>query len=276
MDALIKKIWHALASVRLTFLCMISMCVCAGCGYFLIRNHVNVFRPLQDISLIAWSGTWGLARLPYTWWFFVLLCLLALLCLNTFACTTDRVKALWRNRSRFSSLSAFILRLSPHVMHYALIIILAGYLVSYVFASTITTLILLPGRTTLVENTDVTITLNDLNIETYRGNRMAPLDGRAIGATAFIAFADSRGRIKKARLGLNMPARFHGLSVHLTDFAPQSEGGMVRRKYADLTVRQDPGISIYYAGMALFVLGLVIYVLSFTPWGENQLRGNHA
>ncbi|ACL05740.1 conserved hypothetical protein [Desulfatibacillum aliphaticivorans] len=276
MDALIKKSWHALASVRLTLVCMTCLCVCAGIGYFLIRSQVHVFKPLQDLSLISWAKTWGLAHLSVTWWFFLLLGLLALLCLNTFVCTTDRVNAIWRNRKRFPGRTSLVLRLSPHIMHYALIMILAGYLTSYVFANTVTSLILLPDRPTRVENTSITITLTDLQTQTYHGKRMGPFDGRAIKAAASLFFEDSKGRTKTAQAGVNRPVRFQGLSVHMTEFAPRSEGGMVRRKYAGLTVRQDPGIPIYYAGMALFVLGLIFYVFSITPWGERHMRGSYA
>ena len=136
--------------------------------------------------------------------------LLALLCLNTFVCTTDRVNAIWRSRKRFSSRFSLFLRLSPHIMHYALIIILAGYLTSYIFASTVTSLILLPGRPTRVENSSITVTLTDLQIQTYRGSRMKSFDGRAIGATASLFFEDSNGRTTTAQAGVNQPVRVSG------------------------------------------------------------------
>ncbi len=275
MDALIKKTWKVAASVRLTFVLMSAMCVCSGWGYFLIRDHVNLFKPLQDISLISWARTWGAAHLTHTWWFFALMTMLALLAVNTFVCTTDRTIAIWRSRKKFTGAYAFSMRLSPHIMHYALIIILLGYLSSYLFASTVSTVILLPGRETSIENTKITIMLKDMKLDFYKGKRMEAFEGRALDVTGFLVFKDNRGRQKETNIGINKPARFQGLSVHLSSFAPKSNTSMVKRKYMNATVRRDPGIFIYYAGMFLFVLGLFLYVLSFTPAGEIRLRGNN-
>ena len=55
--------------------------------------------------------------------------LLALLAINTFVCTTNRVVQLLAAKGSAGRMR-LALKLAPHIMHYGLIVILAGYLAS--------------------------------------------------------------------------------------------------------------------------------------------------
>ena len=85
------------------------------------------------MGLMTWIDTYGRHNLAVTGWFFVLLVLLFLLCCNTFVCTTERTLRILRNHQQQSA-AKLLFRLAPHCMHYALLLILVGYLCSYLFS----------------------------------------------------------------------------------------------------------------------------------------------
>ena len=126
-------IWKKLAGIHLTIVLCLLLAADLSFGYVCLNRNEILFAPLNDVGLIAWINTYGRCNLKSTAWLLALLVLLTLFCINTFVCTTDRVARLIRHRKKYPRLR-LLFRLAPHLMHYALILILTGYLSSYTFA----------------------------------------------------------------------------------------------------------------------------------------------
>lgn len=255
-------IWNKLGSIHLTVILCLLLAVDLTCGYVCLNRRTTLFAPLNDIGLAAWIDTYGRYNLAYTAWFFILLGLLTLLCVNTFVCTTDHVAALMRTRALFSFHRLFF-KFAPHVMHYALIVILAGYLSSYLFAQVLDARTLVPGASMTLPDTKARINFEDFDPVYYRSDRLPAFRDRVLRPRARLLLTDGDRR-RAAVLTANRPVNFKGYGIFLKDFAPkEKEGGMDRRIRIDMSIRKDPGVRFYMAGMLLFTAGLVMYLVEW-------------
>ena len=256
----LKTVWKSSGSINLTITLLLLLVVDLSVGFICLESNISIFIPLNDVGLIVWLDTYGINYLQYTAWFFLLLVLLFLLAVNTFVCTTDKVVILVGNRSYYRNRFKFILNFAPHIIHYAFVVIMAGYLVSYIFAVNLPANILLPEKSILIPGTEYKIKLNKLNIEYYKGKRLDFFQNRAINPEAQILLTDANGITIKKTISVNRPARFKGFSIHLDDFAPKSRTGMQKQKYANLIIHRDPGIHLYFCGMIMFAVGMLMYL----------------
>jgi len=253
----ITRIWQALGNIYLTMGIMGFMVLDLVVGFFMLKEYNDIFFPINDLGFVKWAATWGRESPGATAWLFILVGLLALLSLNTFVCTTDRVIALWQRRRHFSSPLGFVLRFGPHIMHYSMLIIFFGYLFSYLFSGTFLGRVLLPGHSIRVQG--VQIELERLDIAYHGADQPYRLAKKARDIQAILQFR-AKGKTRTARISFNRPARFRGLSVHLKDFSPKTaSNSMDRPRYISLIIKQDPGMGFYFIGMLLFTLGLFIY-----------------
>ena len=253
----LSRIWHLAGNIYLTMGIIGMMAADLVWGYTKLKDNLPLFAPINDRGFLAWAATWGSESLSVTLWLFILVGLMALLSVNTFVCTTNRVITLVRFRHRFKSPWRFFLKFGPHVMHYAMLIMFLGYLVSYLYAGTHLGKVLLPGKSITVDQ--VSMTLKDIDIDYYDGERMPHFQRRAIRVTGTLLFSDGNHK-KVQRLSYNRPALFKGYSVHLRGFGPKTKSGMnTGRSYITITVKKDPGMKFYFAGMVFFTLGLFMY-----------------
>jgi len=209
---LMKNIWHCAGNIYLTMGILIFMILDLLNGYLMLKYHAHLFEPINDMGFIKWAVTFGKESPGKTAWLFVLVVFLALLGVNTFVCTTDRVIKLWQNRHRFKRLSLFVLRFGPHVMHYSMLIMFLGYLVSYLFSGTYLGKVLLPGK--IIQVSDIKITLEDLTIDYYTGTRLANMEKRAIDVKA-------KDRILIFRIFSTIGCHPFNLLNTFTQFLPQ-------------------------------------------------------
>jgi len=227
-------------------------------GYFMLKSHPHLFHPINDMGFVKWVDTYGKNNLYETAWLFFLIIFMAILSVNTFICTTKRVSVLFRNQSAFNQTFRFILKLAPHIMHYALLIMLLGYLISYLSAETYLSNILLPEKSLRIPNSSCEMHLNRLHIDYYQGERLQYMHNRAINVQADLTIQNKEKTVT-SRLGFNKPVWFFPYSIHLKDFAPKSKSGMNRRAYIDVIIKKDPGLKYYFSGMILFTFGLLLY-----------------
>jgi hypothetical protein len=257
MKAMASLLWHKLGSIRLTVIVCLLLWGDLAWGYLCLKGRTSLFAPLNDIGLPAWMATYGRHNPALTAWFFILLVLLALLCVNTFACTTERVILLVRARGAFPG-RRLVFKFAPHLMHYALIVILAGYLCSYLFARVSPGFTLVPGVPVTLPGTTARITLESFDPLYYRGNRLPFLDNRVIQPRARLRLVDGDTR-KTAVLTDCRPVRFRGCGIFMTDYSPKKKGSTAMRARIDTCVRKDPGVGLYMAGIGLFTAGLILY-----------------
>jgi hypothetical protein len=231
-------------------------------GFLCLNRNTSLFRPMSDIGLATWLETYGRHNIAHTAWFFVLLGLLALLCVNTFVCTTERVAWLVKRRHRFGP-RRLLFKFAPHVMHYAMIVILAGYLVSYLFSQVLDTRPLVPGKTMTLPGTQLQITFTGVDPEYYQSGRLPAFENRVLQPNAELLLTDGHHR-RTDVLSLNRPVHFNGYLIVLKSFSPKKAGSsMSRRQRISLGIRKDPGVRFYLAGVVLFTLGLIVYLFEW-------------
>ncbi len=253
----LTRLWKMTGSINLAVILLLLLTLDSLVGYFCLDRNPALFRPMGDMGLMTWIDTYGRHNLAVTGWFFVLLVLLFLLCCNTFVCTTERTLRILRNHQQQSA-AKLLFRLAPHCMHYALLLILVGYLCSYLFSIVVPTQTLVVGSEYVLPKQAGIIRFVSFDPVTYNGERLHWLDGRVIEPRAGLVLSDA-GAEKEVVIGINRPARLNGYSLHLKDFAPKSRGGMNRKTRIDLHIRKDPGTMLYLAGLVLFSFGLVLY-----------------
>ena len=254
-----RLIWRKLGSIHLTVALCLLLTVDLSIGYICLNRHTTLFAPLNNIGLATWSQTYGRCNLGHTAWFFMLLALLALLGVNTFVCTTDRVISLIVRRRHYSP-RRLVFKFAPHMMHYAMIVILSGYLCSYLFAQVLVTRTLIPGVPFNLPGTDARITLIEFDPLYYDGGRLPAYENRVLQPRAKLKITQG-DRQQMAILTVNRPLRCHTYRLFLKDFNPKrKDAGMNRKVRIDLTVRKDPGVRLYLAGILLFTVGLALYL----------------
>ena len=258
----LEFIWRKMGSIHLTVvLCLLATADLAY-GYLCLKRHTALFAPLNDMGLAAWTATFGRHNPIHTAWFFILLLLLFLLCVNTFACTTDRVASLVRSRKRLAP-RRLLFKFAPHIMHYAVIVILAGYLCSYLFADVLPLRTLFPNGSMVLPGTQAQVRFEKFAPVFYEGQRLDFYKNRVIQPRAHLVLTDG-DVVRKEVLSCNSPIHFKGYSIFLKDFQPRKKaGGMSRPTRIDMSIRKDPGVRLYLPGILLFTLGLAIYVVEW-------------
>ena len=262
---MVNRIWKWTGGMDFMTVVICAMAVDLIWGYGALKYHAHLFEPINDMGFLPWARTWGMERPAITGWLFVLAILIALLGINTFVCTTERVVRLCLNRHRFPDSLGFALRFGPHIMHYSMLVMFLGYLVSYVGLTSYPGQVLVPDHPRRIDG--IAVTLTDLDITYYQGSRMAGFQRRAVDVKARLSLEKQGQKISRI-LSFNRPVLFDGLSLHLKNFAPKTQSGLGQRRYVSLMVKRDPGVRFYFAGMAGFVLGLLIYLF-------DKLRKHH-
>lgn len=267
--ASLSLIWQRLGSLNLTIFLCAGLAADSAWGYFCLSRRATIFAPLNEVGLFEWARTYGSHNLPHTTWLFLLMGLLFLFGVNTFVCTTDRVARLFKARRHFPGMRLFF-RFAPHVMHYAVIVILAGYLGSYLFARVLDTRTLLPGGSLTLPGTGATVTFEDMDPVYYQGDGLSSFQDRVLQPRARLVFRSGGGE-KTAVLGVSRPVRFEGYGIFLKEFSPTlRSGGMSGRTRIDLAIRRDPGVAFYLFGIGLFTVGLAMYLAEWAFYKKNN------
>ena len=257
LKTFIKYAWLKLGSINLTVALCFLLTLDLAFAYFTLEKNLPVFSPLSDVGLIKWAATYGLYNLKATAWFFVMMLLLTLLGVNTFICTTDRMLPLLNKESRRPG---WFIRLGPHVMHYAVLIILSGYLFSYVFSVSLPGRALKPGVTMTMPGGTGTVTFLGYEPVYYRGDRLDFFTNYILDPNAMLELRDVEGRTSVSSLAFNRPVSFQGFKIYLNDFYPRKDRTGMGFNHIKLTLRRDRSSAIYLAGLALFLAGLGLYV----------------
>ena len=165
-----KKLWNQAGSPNLTVVLCGLLTLDLAWAYFGLEKNLPIFAPMGDVGLHKWLLTYARYNFRESVWFLLMLVLLVLLAINAFVCTTERMARLIRRRN-------WKLRsIGPHIMHYAVLVILLGYLGSYLFSSGYPGHALKPGaRLDLPEGGGQIIFLSAEPI-VYHGERMSFFD----------------------------------------------------------------------------------------------------
>jgi hypothetical protein len=122
---------------------------------------------------------------------------------------------------------------------------------------------LVPGSWMTLPDTAGRITFESLDSAFYQGHRLVAYKDRVIRPRAFLTLDDGEQR-QRGILMLDRPIHFLGYGIFLKDFSPKRRGSMSNRVRIDLTIRKDPGVWCALAGMLLFAIGLLFYLIEWT------------
>jgi len=290
-----KKIWEFLGNIQFTIIIFLLLVCDLSAGWLSLTGNEKIFKSLGDFGLIKWIGTFGKTYPFHSIWFFVLLILLVLLGINTFVCTTDKIIFLIGKRRSCDNFFSFFLKFSVHIMHYSLIIILTGYLISYLYPAVCTNKIIVLNQKSGIPGTMINVMLQSIDIDYYHGNRLKFLNNRAYNIKADLLLSvdrktkincshgavqsdvqcnvqnsgknseystpqNARQESVKKSIGINRPFVFKSMSFTLKDFGPKYKYGMKQQPYLSLIIKRNPGIKLYFAGTLFFSFGLIMYL----------------
>lgn len=202
-------------------------------GSGLMPVHRDVFAPLNDDILLNWITGAAAANPWQTWWFFAALAGLAVLTINTLACSIQAVAARW-------SRSEFLLRVSPQVMHAGFLLILLAHLLSAVSGYKLSGLLPEGAFGRLPE--DRGVLLQKIRVETDASGYMTDW-------TASVSLYEKDRLVKSDVLRPNKPVFYGGVGIYLKSL------NFDRGPAAFLMIVKDPGAVWALAGGLLFLLG---------------------
>jgi hypothetical protein len=211
-------------------------------GSYMMPMHREIFASMNEDILFRWAGNTASGSLRYTWWFFVALAGLALLAINTLACSAQAVKGKWTR-------SDFLLRISPQVIHAGFLFILLAHLLGAGWGYKTSGMVPEGAFARLPENRG--LYLKTIRVRTDERGFMTDW-----AAETWLYEGDRV--VKAGTLGPNAPVFYQGMGIYLKHLS--FEAGPV----ALLVVAKDPGAVWALVGGILFMLGLV--TLLFLKW----------
>lgn len=210
-------------------------------GSMYIPENLEIFSEINDIPLFKWLDQ-NSEYLVKTYWIHIALILMAALSLNMVVCT------IYELRERIS-LRALVQRLSPHVLHAGVLLVLFGHLVSGMtgFKNDISL-----QRGSEIKAQGLNIMITDMTFSEREGE-----DQRRWDVNTRIM---SEKGIINAVIGPAKPVFVQGIGVFVKSV---EESGRVL-----LGLVRDPGVKWEIAGAVVFLIGaLGIF------WSRYAIRG---
>jgi hypothetical protein len=241
---MIKRLWKALAGIRLTLWLLALLTVNLFVGSFYAK-FLPVFGELNTRLFPAWLMT---RSDGHSWWIFTLFGLLALLFVNTLACTLERFAFLWRRRHHHRR-SIFLLLLAPSLMHFCFLFIIGGHALTE-FTGSKQRLPAVVGERVSFDDRQVTL------LERHYDYWQEPaLEGVMQQCTATLELKNGDS-VEQRRIAILEPIRWQGYTFHLgmagkpgTDALPPLE----------ITVKRDPGLLLILLGNTVLCLLMLWY-----------------
>jgi hypothetical protein len=245
---MLKRAWKISASVETTFwlLALATLFFVIGSAYF--RFESKVLPQLNFHLAQDWVRQLGLAHPGLSWWFFVLLFILLLLGINTFACSLDRLLRLLTHYDRSAKLE-FSVALAPTLVHLVFILVLCGHALSS-FSGSVETVSCAPGQAVPLPGGR---SLQVLTVRFDTHARPAPIAGKLKGMSADLRF-HAPGFDGEFTAAILSPAYRAGYSFHL-----DSVDKYARTRQLRLVIRRDPGIRLIIPGLIAIILLMAWY-----------------
>jgi cytochrome c biogenesis protein ResB len=263
---LIRSVWDFWGSVKLSIVLCFLLALDAAIAFPLIKMNLTTFIPLGEVGIYTWLTTYGLYNLDHTLWFYLLMVLLTFLAVNTFVCSTERVFKAIRQFKPGASKFQWFMKLGPHVMHYAVLVILLGYLGSYALSTNMPGRSLTPGGLSIkLPKGKGEVRLEKKDPKVYTGTRLEYFTNWYLDPGYNLVYTDPKGKESVKRLAYSKSPLFAGYRFYLNDFYPKrSTGGSMGLNYTKISIRRDPSAYIYIGGLLIFVLGLFMYLYDGT------------
>ena len=220
-------------SLKTTVWTLLALVCVFFAGSYLMPVYREVHASMNDRLLFDWASEIALGRPAASWWFFASLAGLALLTINTLACSVQTVRGRWTREDLF-------LRLSPQVVHLGFLFILLAHLLGAGWGYRLSGA--LPEGAAAALPQDRVLRLLSVSVETNER-------GMPVGWSADVQVLENGDVVAAGALGPNHPLLYDGVGVYLKSF------GFEPVRYAYLLVHRDPGALWALAGSLLFMLG---------------------
>lgn len=208
-------------------------------GSYLMPAYQDVHGAMNDRLLFAWVEQFAADHPWKTSWFFASLAGLALLTVNTIACSIQAIKGRWSRED-------FLLRIAPQIVHFGFLFILLAHLLGAGWGYRISGMLPVEQLAGLPDGRG--LYLNDLRPQIdERGN--------LTDWAAEVFIFENGQRVAAGTLGPNTPLFYRGMGVYLKSFDLRD------RPLAALLVNKDPGAVWALSGSLLFMAGAAIIVV---------------
>jgi hypothetical protein len=258
---IVRSVWDFWGSVKLSIVLCFLLALDAAIAFPMIEMNLTTFIPLGDVGIVTWLTTYGWYNLDHTLWFYLLMILLTFLAINTFVCSTERVFKAFKQLKMGMGKFQWFMKLGPHVMHYAVLVILIGYLGSYGLSSSMPGRSLAPGGLPIkLPKGKGEIRLEKVDPKVYLGTRLEYFTNWYLDPGYNLIHTDANGKETKKRFAYSRSPIFEGYRFYLNDFYPKrTTGGSMGLNYTKISIRRDPSAYIYIGGLGIFFLGLLMY-----------------
>ncbi len=241
---MIKRLWTAMASIRLTLWLLGLLTV----NLFIGSIYAKLMPVFGELNVQLFPD-WLMTRSDgHSWWLFTLFGLLFLLFANTLACTLERVSFLWKRRQHHRR-AIFALLLAPSIMHFCFLFIVGGHALTE-FTGSKQRLPAVVGEQVAVD--DLQITLLDRH---YSYWQEPLLQGVMQQCTATLQLKNGAS-IEQRRIAILEPIYWQGYTLHL---GMAGKPGVNKLPPLEITIKKDPGLLLILLGNTVLCLLMLWY-----------------
>jgi cytochrome c biogenesis protein ResB len=219
-------------------------------GAYMMPAYRDIFAPMNENILLRWIQGIASRNLAYTWWFFAAFAALALLTINTLACSVQAVMSRW-------SRSDFFQRIAPQIVHLGFLMILLAHLLGAGWGYRLSGVMPEGAYAPLPE--DRALNLREISVQTDE-------NGYPSDWSAEVDLFENNVRVKTGTLGPNKPLFYNGVGIYLKSLNYE------RGPAALMMIARDPGAVWALIGSVLFILGSV--ALLALKWKKVQQPGS--
>ncbi len=197
-----KLLWNFFSSTTLTIVLAILICIDAVWGSLLSVSNPPFYQWLDSAILLPALKEMGFNNFSYTLWIYILIVLIAIFAVNTFACTTDRVFTIIRTKSPWQTIL-------PHIIHIGFLIALIGHLLgsSYGFKSPEN--FIMKGDSLPIPMTDgLSVRLDDVHVET------SPETRQITNLKSTVTLFDEGSEVLSGDIEINSPLIYKGIAFY--------------------------------------------------------------
>jgi cytochrome c biogenesis protein ResB len=208
-------------------------------GSYLMPAYREIFAPMNEDILFRWIQGIASDNLTYTWWFFAALAALALLTINTLACSMQSVVGRWSRKD-------FLQRIAPQIVHLGFLMILLAHLLGAGWGYRLSGMMPEGAYAPLPE--DRAMSLRDIRVQT-------DAHGYPTDWSAKVDLFENNVRVKTGTLGPNKPLFYNGVGIYLKSLNYESGPAAL------MMIARDPGAIWALAGGMLFMLGAAMILV---------------
>jgi len=131
---MIRKTWNFLGDLRLTFWLLMAAIVMFLTGTFYTNNNFAFFNKMNEMRIQDWMVSYMPDNIGITWWLPLLLLVMALIGINTFICSWNRISALIPLYGQMTFRN-FFHAISPSLIHVFFLTVMLGHLITFTTGS---------------------------------------------------------------------------------------------------------------------------------------------